>query len=82
MRVAFLLAAALVVTSCATDRDNAARTARSQSRYSHELHNRFYEAWQQPTAVGAPHGKVSVPVEVTIDERGRVKRFNVMRRSG
>ncbi len=54
----------------------------AQSHYSHELHSRFYEAWQQPSVVSAPRGKVSVPVDVEIDWRGRVNRFVLVKPSG
>lgn len=36
----------------------------------------------QPPAVGAPHGKLSVPVDVRIDPNGNVKEFKLARSSG
>jgi TonB family protein len=51
-------------------------------RYSHTLHDRFYEAWQQPASIGLPPGKISVPVDVTIDNTGRVLGFRIVKSSG
>ncbi len=50
--------------------------------YSHRLHNRFYNAWVQPAVVGAPRGKISVPVNLQIDSRGQVLSFELVKPSG
>ncbi|CAN5267519.1 hypothetical protein BH20VER2_BH20VER2_14620 [soil metagenome] len=52
------------------------------SRYSNMLHGRFYRAWVQPKAITAPPGKISVPVDVQIDQSGRVTRFRIAKSSG
>ena len=59
-----------------------ARPSKESSRYSHSLHAQFYRTWQQPDFVSAPRGKVSVPVDVEIDQRGRVTRFRIAQSSG
>jgi TonB family protein len=46
------------------------------------LRARFYEAWVQPEGVTAPRGRIVVPVDVQIDERGRVVRFKIATSSG
>jgi TonB family protein len=50
--------------------------------YAHRLHNRFYEAWEPPTSVGVPHGKIVVPVDIEIDKSGQVTDFRMARESG
>ena len=72
---------ALLLAGCAgNDRGGSARGAGS---YSHTLHTRFYEAWRQPDAIRrTARRKISVPVDVLIDERGRVVEFTPARRSG
>ena len=72
-------AAALVFSSCS---GGANRSSSPPGRYSHTLHSRFYEAWVQPEMVGAPRGKVSVPVDVRIAPTGRVLSFRLVRSSG
>ena len=52
------------------------------SRYSNLLHSRFYRAWEQPAVLNAPRGKISVPVDVQIDARGRVSGFTIAQPSG
>ena len=52
------------------------------SRYSNMLHSRFYRAWEQPAVLDAPRGKISVPVDVQIDARGRVSGFKIAQPSG
>ncbi len=53
-------------------------SSREASRYSHRMHNRFYQAWVQPRSVIAPRGKISVQ----IDRDGRVRRFHIAQPSG
>jgi TonB family protein len=52
------------------------------SLYSHQLHDRFYQAWNPPERVGVSLGKVSVPVDVRIDSQGHVLQFKIVRSSG
>jgi TonB family protein len=52
------------------------------SRYSNMLHSRFYRAWEQPAVLNASRGKVSVPVDVQIDAKGRVSGFKLVQSSG
>lgn len=53
------------------------------SAYSHRMHNRFYNAWVPPESVSVKRRKkVSVPVDVEIDERGRVVSFTRAKSSG
>ena len=51
-------------------------------RYGHHLHDVFYEAWAQPKTVTAAHGKISVPVDIQIDKRGRIVKFQIAKSSG
>ncbi len=73
---------ALLFASCSGGVEKRSASAAPSGRYSHTLHNRFYEAWVQPKIVGAPRGKVSVPVDVRIDPRGRVLSFTPAKLSG
>ncbi len=75
-------AVALLFASCSGGVEKRSASAASSGRYSHTLHSRFYEAWVQPKIVGAPRGKVFVPVDVRIDPRGRVLRFTPAKLSG
>ncbi len=75
-------AVALLFASCAGGGEKRSASAAPSGRYSHTLHSRFYEAWVQPKIVGAPRGKVSVPVDVRIDPRGRVLSFTPAKLSG
>lgn len=72
-------AVVLVFASCS---GGGGRPSAPPGRYSHTLHSRFYEAWVQPEMVGAPRGKVSVPVDVRIAPSGRVLSFEMVRSSG
>ena len=76
-----LLCAALMIGGCSSGSGRGAGRS-VPGRYSHTLHDRFYEAWVQPDLVGAPRGKVSVPVDLRIDRRGRVLSFKPARLSG
>jgi len=58
------------------------RVGPPDSAYSHKLHGRFYRAWVQPKAITAPPGKISVPVDVQIDQSGRVTQFRIAKSSG
>ena len=75
-------AAALLLASCSSGASGGGGASAGSGRYSHVLHSRFYEAWVQPEIVGAPRGKLSVPVDVRIDHRGRVTSFKPARVSG
>ncbi|CAN5586989.1 hypothetical protein BH18VER1_BH18VER1_03620 [soil metagenome] len=76
-----ILATLFLMISCAgtSNRDTSTGAA---GRYSNRLHNRFYEGWTQPKSVSVSTGKISVPVEVRIDKKGRVVGFTVERPSG
>ena len=76
------IAAALLLASCSNGTNSRGDSVAGSGHYSHVLHSRFYEAWVQPKIVGAPRGKVSVPVDVRIDRRGRVLSFKPVRLSG
>jgi TonB family protein len=79
---ALLASAALVLSSCA-NLGGGSRTATSvDSKYSHQLHSRFYTAWQQPASVAATRGRITVVADVTVDVQGRVKKFKVVQPSG
>ncbi len=52
------------------------------SSYSHRMHNRFYQAWVPPANISSTRAKISVPVDVEIDARGRVLSFAIARSSG
>lgn len=72
----------LLLASCGGSGDKRSSASAASGRYSHTLHSRFYEAWIQPKIVGAPRGKISVPVDVRIDPQGRVLSFNPAKLSG
>lgn len=72
----------VLVASCAGPARQPSVSSVATGRYGHTLHNRFYEAWQQPRAVGLPPGKISVPVDVTIDSGGRIVDFRIVKSSG
>lgn len=73
------IALALLLGACS---GGAGAVNSETGRYSHRMHNLFYEAWAQPTTVGLPRGKISVPVDVEIDPRGRIANFRIARSSG
>ncbi|MGI8436286.1 MAG: TonB family protein [Chthoniobacterales bacterium] len=75
---AVLLALALSLGGCAGGKSSDG----VESAYSHRLHDRFYREWQQPAAVSARRGKISVPVDVNLDPKGRVIGFRRQRSSG
>ena len=50
--------------------------------YSKMLRARFYEAWVPPESVTAQGERISIPVDVQIDERGRVVRFRIAKSAG
>lgn len=75
-RTAALLALALILSGCASGRST------DPSAYSNRMHSRFYKAWVQPATVTARRGKISVPVDVEIDPRGRVVGFEIKKSSG
>ncbi len=78
-----VIAIALFLVGCfGGDEAGPSVNAATINAYSHMLHNRFYNAWVQPEAVGAPHGKISVPVDLQIDPHGRVLSFRLMKSSG
>ncbi len=80
MHARFLaLAVALALSACS---GGAGARSSEAGHYSHRMHNRFYEAWVQPKTVGLPRGKISVPVDVEIDARGRIAGFKIVRSSG
>ncbi len=73
------LGLALILSACS----GGAGVRNSEAgRYSHRMHNRFYEAWVQPTTVGLPRGKISVPIDVEIDLHGTIASFKIVRPSG
>ena len=76
------ITAAMLLAACSSGSSGDGSSTREAGRYSHLLHSRFYEAWVQPKIVGASRGKISVPVDVRIDARGRVVSFKPRRLSG
>lgn len=46
------------------------------------MHGRFYKAWVPPATVSVRRQKISVPVDVEIDSRGRVVGFEMTKSSG
>ncbi len=74
------LLCALLLSACASGGSRVG-SSREAGRYSHQMHNRFYEAWVQPRSVIAPRGKISVPVDVQIDSDGQVRRFHIAKPS-
>ncbi len=82
LSVAMLGCVWLFTAGCASPSPRPAINSVALGRYSHALHDRFYEAWQQPALVGLPPGKISVPVDVTIDSSGRTLDFRIVKSSG
>jgi TonB family protein len=82
LRSVFAVSGALLLASCAGGSSRSAASPREISQYSHTLHARFYRAWVQPAAVRAPRGRISVPVDVRIDKRGRITSYELVRPSG
>jgi TonB family protein len=72
----------MLVASCAGPGPRPTVSSVAIGRYGHTLHDRFYEAWQQPASVALPPGKISVPVDVTIDSTGHVLNFRIVKSSG
>ena len=56
--------------------------AAADPAYAKTLRARFYEAWVPPQGVVATRDRISVPVDVQIDGRGRVARFKIAQSSG
>jgi TonB family protein len=50
--------------------------------YGRMLHDRFHNAWEQPTSVVAAGTKMSALVKARIEKDGRVSRFEVVKPSG
>lgn len=72
----------VILAGCAGPSPQPAVKSAGVGRYGHELHDRFYEAWQQPAVVGALPMTISVPVDIAIDSSGRVLNFRIVRPSG
>jgi TonB family protein len=72
----------LAAAGCAGPPPPPALNSAELGRYGHRLHDRFYGAWQQPASVRLPSGKISVPVDVTIDNTGQVLGFRIVKPSG
>lgn len=81
-RLLMMGAAALLLAGCFGGGPKRAPATITDSRYTHQLHNRFYAAWVQPEIVAAPRGKISVPADVEIARSGRVLRFEIAQPSG
>lgn len=76
------MAAGFLFASCSSSQKSGAASGAAGS-YSHALHTRFYEAWVEPEEVRrTARRKISVPVDVLIDKRGRVQSFKPLKRSG
>ena len=76
-----LLVASMLFAGC-VGRGGSFGAAAVDTEYSKMLQSRFYRAWEQPAVLDAPQGKISVPVDVRIDARGRVSGFKVAQPSG
>lgn len=72
----------IVLSGCAGGGAAHSTDSAEARRYSHLMHNRFYEAWVQPSAVAAPRGKISVSVDVQIDRGGHIASFKIVKPSG
>jgi TonB family protein len=73
----------LVLGSCAGSSPERSSDPAATAQYRQDLQNLFYGAWQPPEVVGAPPGRLlSLPVDVVIDDRGRVLDFQMRKRSG
>lgn len=71
----------LLLSGCAGGRSTYSGASAEASRYSHRMHNRFFEAWT-PRLSASPRGKLSVPVDVQIDRGGQILSFKIVRPSG
>ena len=72
----------VILAACAGPSPQPAANSAGTGRYGHELHDRFYEAWQQPAVVGLRPMTISVPVDIKIDSSGHVLGFRIVRPSG
>lgn len=63
-------------------RSNGPGPASQDPTYGRILHDRFYNAWEQPTSVIAAGRKMSALVRIRIEKDGRVTGFNIIRPSG
>jgi TonB family protein len=58
-------------------------SARAETQwYGRMLHDRFHNAWDQPTTVVASGTKMSALVRVRIDKSGHVSRFDIVKPTG
>lgn len=80
-RLASVALWAVLLSGCASGSAPSANQSAEASRYSHLMHNRFYEAWM-PRLSPSPRGNLSVPVDVRIDRSGRLLSFKIVRPSG
>jgi hypothetical protein len=71
------IVALLFFTSCFGGVRGHSQKSANTELYAHQLHDRFYEHWIPPESVPGKRGKVSVPVDVRIDHRGRVVEFKI-----
>lgn len=71
-----------VLSGCAGGGAAHSTDSAEAGRYSHLMHNRFYEAWVQPKTVESAREKISVPADVRIDGNGRVVSFKIVKPSG
>lgn len=68
-----------MLTGCASSPRPSSTDFAASSRYNNELHDLFYEAWEQPRAVDLSVRHISVPVEVKIDGTGSVVDFRILK---
>ncbi len=76
------IVALLFFTSCFGGARRHSHENANAELYAHQLHDRFYGHWVPPESVPGKRGKVSVPVDVRIDHRGRVVEFKIAQPSG
>lgn len=62
---------------------HSAGTTKAETQwYGRMLHDRFHNAWDQPTSVVATGAKMSALVKARIEKDGRVSRFEIVKPSG
>lgn len=76
------LLCALLLSACASSGRSRVASSREAGRYSHRMHNRFYEAWGAAALSPGAAREISVPVDVQIDGTGSVRRFHIAKPSG
>ncbi len=80
--IPFVFCLAALSTGCASSGGSSHALSQEAILYSQRMHDRFHVAWKPPEFVRGASGKVSVPIDVQIDDKGRVVQFKIVQSSG